>query len=74
MLAQCTPACRSPSVVSRAALLGPGADLTWLTDTTSILSVAETYLLITRTTGWDLDTYERWLNRTLSRLIASPAR
>jgi len=55
-------------------LLGPGADLTWLTDTTSILSAAETYLLITRTTGWDLDAYERWLNRTLSQLIASPAR
>jgi AcrR family transcriptional regulator len=55
-------------------LLSPGADLTWLTDTTSILSAAETYLLITRTTGWDLDAYERWLNRTLGQLIASPAR
>src|SRR4029077_10449071 len=51
-------------------LLGPGADLTWLADTTSILSAAETYLLITRTTGWDLDAYERWLIRTLSQLIA----
>ena len=55
-------------------LLGPGADLTWLTDTTSILAAAETYLLITRTTGWDLDAYERWLIRTLSQLMASPAR
>ena len=55
-------------------LLGPGADLTWLADTTSILSAAETYLLITRTTRWDLDAYERWLSRTLSQLIASPAR
>jgi hypothetical protein len=55
-------------------LLSPGADLTWLTDTTSILSAAETYLLITRTTGWNLDAYERWLIRTLSQLIASPAR
>ena len=55
-------------------LLGPGADLTWLTDTTSILAAAETYLLITRTTGWDLDAYERWLIRTFSQLIASPAR
>src|SRR5262249_58092981 len=36
-------------------LLGPGADLTWLTDTTSILAAAETYLLVTRTTGSDLD-------------------
>src|SRR5215469_8970565 len=55
-------------------LLGPGADLTWLTDTTSILSAAETYLLITRTTGWDLDEYERWLIRTFSQLMAAPAR
>ena len=55
-------------------LLGPGADVTWLTDTTSILAAAETYLLITRTTGWDLDAYERWLIRTFSQLIASPAR
>jgi AcrR family transcriptional regulator len=55
-------------------LLGPGADLTWLTDTASILSAAETYLLITRTTGWDLDAYERWLIRMLTQLLASPAR
>ena len=55
-------------------LLGPAVDLTWLIDTTSILAAAETYLLITRTTGWDLDAYERWLIRTLSQLIASPAR
>jgi AcrR family transcriptional regulator len=54
-------------------LLGPAADLTWLIDTTSILAAAETYLLITRTTGWDLDEYERWLIRTFSQLTASPA-
>jgi AcrR family transcriptional regulator len=55
-------------------LLGPAADLTWLTDTASILAAAETYLLITRTTGWDLDAYERWLARTFSQLMATPAR
>lgn len=55
-------------------LLGPAADLTWLIDTTSILAAAETYLLITRTTGWDLDAYERWLTRTFSQLMATPAR
>jgi len=55
-------------------LLGPGADLTWLTDTASILGAAETYLLITRTTGWDLDAYERWLIRMFTQLAASPAR
>ena len=53
-------------------LLGPAADLTWLIDTTSILAAAETYLLITRTTGWDLDAYERWLARTFSQLTATP--
>ena len=55
-------------------LLGPAADLTWLIDTTSILAAAETYLLITRTTGWDPDEYERWLIRTFSQLMATPAR
>jgi len=55
-------------------LLGPAADLAWLTDTTSILAAAETYLLITRTTGWDPDEYERWLIRTFSQLMATPAR
>ena len=55
-------------------LLGPAADLTWLIDTTSILGAAETYLLVTRTTGWDLDAYERWLIRTFTQLVASPAR
>jgi AcrR family transcriptional regulator len=54
-------------------LLGPAADLTWLIDTTSILAAAETYLLITRTTGWGLDAYERWLARTFSQLMATPA-
>src|SRR5215468_9190274 len=42
-------------------LLDPAADLTWLIDTTSILGTAETYLLITRMTGWDLDAYQDWL-------------
>jgi AcrR family transcriptional regulator len=55
-------------------LLDPAVDLTWLTDTTSILAAAETYLLVTRMIGWDLDAYERWLARTLSQLMASPAR
>jgi AcrR family transcriptional regulator len=55
-------------------LLGPAVDLAWLIDTTSILAAAETYLLVTRMTEWDLDAYERWLGRTLSQLMASPAR
>ena len=55
-------------------LLDPAVDLGWLIDTTAILAAAETYLLVTRMIGWDLDAYERWLARTLSQLMASPAR
>lgn len=54
-------------------LLGPGADLGWLIETTSVLAAAETYLLITRVQGWDLDTYQAWLTTTLSRLLAAAA-
>lgn len=55
-------------------LLDPAVDLAWLIDTTGILAAAETYLLVTRMVGSDLDAYERWLARTLSQLMASPAR
>jgi AcrR family transcriptional regulator len=57
-------------------LLDPGVDLEWLTDTTAILASAETYLLITRMNGWDLDTYEAWAIRTWTQLSSgvTPAR
>jgi AcrR family transcriptional regulator len=55
-------------------LIDTTVDLAWLIDTTGILAAAETYLLVTRMVGWDLDAYERWLARTLSQLMASPAR
>src|SRR5262249_12142888 len=51
-------------------LLDPGVDLDWLIDTTSILGGAETYLLITRMLGWDLDAYENWLVTTSTQLSA----
>ena len=51
-------------------LLGPGVDLAWVIDTASILGSAETYLLITRLFGWDLDEYEDWLVTTSARLAA----
>jgi AcrR family transcriptional regulator len=51
-------------------LLDPGVDLAWLIDTASILGGAETYLLITRMLGWDLDAYENWLVTTSTRLAA----
>jgi len=52
-------------------LLDPGADLAWLIDTSTILGSAETYLLITRLTGWDLDAYQDWLVTTGMRLAAA---
>ena len=54
-------------------LLDPAVDLDWLIDTTSILAAAETYLLITRMTTWDLDTYQDWLDAAFTRLAAPPA-
>ena len=54
-------------------LLPAGTDLAWLTDTTAVLVAAETYLLVTRMLGWDLDGYQDWLELSLTRLIASPA-
>lgn len=53
-------------------LLDPGVDLDWLIDTSSILAAAETYLLVTRMLGWDLDTYQEWLATTGIR-FATPA-
>ena len=51
-------------------LLDPGVDLDWLIDTSSILAAAETYLLITRMLGWDLDAYQEWLATTGIRCAA----
>jgi AcrR family transcriptional regulator len=55
-------------------LLDPAVDLDWLIDTTSILAAAETYLLITRMTTWDLDTYQDWLAAAFTRLAGPPPR
>jgi AcrR family transcriptional regulator len=49
-------------------LLDPQVDLAWLIDTASLLAAAETYLLVTRMTSWDLDTYQNWLAATLTLL------
>lgn len=54
-------------------LLPPGIDLTWLIDTTTVLVAAETYLLVTRMLGWDLDAYQEWLELSLTRIVAPPA-
>ena len=49
-------------------LLDPRLDLEWVINTSTILAAAETYLLITRILGWDLDTYQDWLATTGARL------
>lgn len=51
-------------------LLGPGHDLDWLTDTTTVLVHAETYLLARDMIGWTPDGYQQWLAATLTGLLA----
>jgi len=53
-------------------LLDPAIDIDWLIDTTTILAAAETYLLIIRLTGWDLDTYQNWLTAVWTKLAIPP--
>jgi AcrR family transcriptional regulator len=52
-------------------LLDPAIDLEWLIDTCAILAAAETYLLTTQLTGWDLDAYQDWLVTTTTRLVTT---
>src|SRR6478672_634922 len=53
-------------------LLPPGTDLAWLIDTASVIAAAETYLLVTRMLGWDLDAYQAWVAATWTQLLTSP--
>jgi AcrR family transcriptional regulator len=50
-------------------LLPTVVDLDWLSETASLLAQADTYLLLRATTGWDVETYERWLADTWHRLV-----
>jgi AcrR family transcriptional regulator len=50
-------------------LLPPSTDLEWLTETATLVAHADTYLLISKTTGWDSDTYRDWLATTWHRLV-----
>lgn len=52
-------------------LVDPSVNLDWVIDTCGVLGAADTYTFITRLHGWDLDTYEAWLRRTMHAL-ASP--
>jgi AcrR family transcriptional regulator len=53
-------------------LIPPSCDTTWLADTASLLSQAQTWLLGRDTLGWTSDQYSEWLATTLTRLISSP--
>jgi len=52
-------------------LLPAGTNVSWLADTASLLSQAQTYLLARDTLGWTSDQYRHWLASTLTRLIAA---
>jgi hypothetical protein len=54
-------------------MLPAGADVDWLIGTSTVLGAAETYLLVTRLSGGDLDQYEQWLATTWTRLAAASA-
>lgn len=41
----------------------------WVAETGAVLGQAETYLLLTKTTGWSIEAYESWLVETWTRLV-----
>ena len=55
-------------------LLPAGCDLTWLADTTSVLSHASTYLLMRETLGMTPERYQSWLVTTYHRMVAAATR
>jgi len=48
--------------------LMPERNVDWVAETGAVLGQAETYLLLTKTTGWSIEAYESWLVTTWSRL------
>jgi AcrR family transcriptional regulator len=52
-------------------LLPEGCDVDWLSDTTTLLAHADTYLLLAATNDWDIATYRSWLETTWRRLVVS---
>jgi AcrR family transcriptional regulator len=61
------------TVARRDGLLPPRTRVTWLAETTALLCADQTYLLATRTLGWETDHYGRWLRETLHRLVTAAA-
>jgi AcrR family transcriptional regulator len=54
-------------------LLPADCDVDWLTETATLLAHGDTFLLIRRTSEWDLSRYRDWLERTWTRLAAVSA-
>ncbi len=52
-------------------LLPDDCDVSWLADTASLLTQAQTYLLGRDTLGWTSDQYQHWLASTIRRLISA---
>ena len=53
-------------------LLPSPVDLEWLTETATVTSHAETYVLVQKSTGWSISTYRGWLATTWRHLAAAP--
>jgi AcrR family transcriptional regulator len=54
-------------------LIPETCDVTWLADTASLLTQAQTWRLGRDTLGWSEEGYRQWLATTLGRLIAAAA-
>ncbi len=54
--------------MQRDGLLPGVADVRRLAATTFLMGAADTFLLMTQTLGWDLNTYESWLVTMWTRL------
>jgi AcrR family transcriptional regulator len=52
-------------------LLGPGVDRGWVTETSTLLGAADTYLLMMQTLHWTPERYRRWRRETWTRLATS---
>ncbi len=50
-------------------LLPAKCDLDWLVGTATLLAHGDTYLLLTKTSTWDITEYRSWLESTWSRLV-----
>ncbi|WP_434811338.1 helix-turn-helix domain-containing protein [Microbacterium sp. bgisy189] len=54
-------------------LLPASVDLPWLIDTTTVLTAAESRLLITRTMGWRRAVYQQWVVTSMTRAAQAAA-